>query len=154
MSPQIESEQLRELSQEMVELVSSPEFMQHVQAVFAAEESVRFSEAANRLTPTALREAGLQVPEYTRISSRYFEEGSDREINFTDNEAGRDILQVLHEREPGILDRIVREDEDLWHKINKKPFFPPVNPFLPSAAGICACVGGGPGWSVCVGGGA
>lgn len=145
------SAQLRKLSQEVVDLVASPEFMKHVQAVFAAEESVRLTEAANRLTPTALRNAGLPIPEWTKISSRYFEEGMPDEVKFTDTEAGKDILQILHEREPGILDRIRREDEDLWGRLTiKKPFF--LDPIGPRA-GLCVCAGGGPGWSVCVGAG-
>lgn len=146
------SAQLRKLSQQLVELVASPEFMKHVQAVFAADESIRLTEAANRLTPTALRNAGLPVPKWTRISSRYFEEGRPAEIKFTDTEAGKDILQTLHEREPGILDKIRREDEELWFRLTAKfPF--PIDPIGP-VTGICVCVGGGPGWSVCVGGGA
>ena len=146
------SAQLRKLSQQLVELVTSPEFMQHVQAVFAAEESVRLTEAANRLTPTALRKAGLPVPEWTRVSSRYFEEGRADEIKFTDTESCKDILQVLHDRQPGILDKIRREDEELWLRlITARPF--PIDPVGPPA-GICACVGGGPSWTVCVGGGA
>jgi hypothetical protein len=147
-----QSQQLQQLSEQLVELVTSPDFLAHVQSVFDAEESVRLTEAANRLTPTALRNAGLSVPEWTRISSRYFEEGMPDEIKFTDVEGSKDILQTLHEREPGILDKIRLEDDKLWKRIIRKNPFPldPVGP----RAGACVCVGGGPSWSVCVGGGA
>ena len=146
------SAQLKELGQQLVELVTSQEFMQHVQAVFEAEESVRLSEAANRLTPTALRKAGLPVPEWTRISSRYFEEGKASEISFIDIEGDRDILQKLHEIEPGILDDIGLNNKELLFKLtNNKKLMAPEGAF--AAAGACVCVGGGPRWSVCVGGG-
>jgi hypothetical protein len=143
---------LRRIGRELVELVASPEFIKHVQAVFEVEESARLTEAANRLTPTALRQAGLPVPQFTRMTSRYFEEGrANDEVRFTDTEAGKDILQVLHERQKGILDKIRLDDEELWRRLNSNDPFPldPVGP----RAGACACVGGGPGWSVCVGGG-
>jgi hypothetical protein len=143
--------QLREFGRQIVELVSSPEFMEHVQHVFETDESSRLSEAASRLTPAALREAGLPVPEFTRITSRYFEEDPADEVVFTDTEAGTDILQVLHDARPGILDDIRDVDDELWKRLKQAEL--PRGRFDP-AAGLCVCAGGGPGWSVCVGGGA
>ncbi|MDH6543742.1 hypothetical protein [Streptomyces sp. SPB4] len=145
------NDELRRLSGQITDLVTSQEFLDRVQQVLGAREGQRLSEAATLLTPSALREAGFPVPDSVRVSSRYFEEGRPgEEATFTDSEGSRDILQLLHEQDPGILDRIRVGDPELLERMKKNPFPGGDIPM----AGICACVGGGAGVSVCLGVGA
>lgn len=144
----VDPDELRRAAQDLVNLVTSPEFMKQVQAVSQAEESSRLTEAAKRLTPTALRQAGLQLPKYTRISSRYFEEGRRaRELKFIDQQASEDILQLLNKARPGILDRIDETDPDLLDKLNEISDGG-------ESMGACICAGGSIGGvGGCAGGG-
>lgn len=150
---------LREFSERLIACVTSPEMVEQVQAVLNSSSGSRLGEAADRLTPSALKRFGVDLPDFTRVSSRYFDEGIGDEVNFYDVQGSRDILQLLNSGDPEILDELGKTSPDLLALLvrhNKGPF--PIgdrlNPRTPGETyGMCACVGGGPSWSVCVGGG-
>ncbi|MGW6123087.1 hypothetical protein ACWFRF_28880 [Nocardia sp. NPDC055165] len=158
---------LRELSNQIVRAVTSPEMVRQVLAVLGAESGRKYTEAATRLTPSGLRQAGVPLPNSTRISSRYFEEGLRDEVVFTDIAGSRDILQILNAGQPGILDLIAKEQPEILDRFKLPgtgPLADPYNKLRPprpidpnpfAATGLCVCVGGGgPGFSACVGVGA
>jgi len=145
----LDLEDLQRRSDEIMRLVSSPEFLAQVRAVVDAEPEERLTEAASRLTPSALREAGVPVPDTTRISSRYFEEGRGDEVVFTDVDGSQDLIQELDKTYPGIIGDLVGKRPDIFGR--PEWWLDPIGP----RASACVCVGGGAGGiSVCVGGGA
>src|SRR3954447_10028047 len=72
---QREIQTLRNTASDFVNVVTSPAFLDALQAVNSAPEDQRLTEASKRLTPEALRDQGVPLPSDVRISSRYVEEG-------------------------------------------------------------------------------
>lgn len=73
---------LRAESDLIIRAVANPKFIERVNAVLSAPPAKQFGLASKTLSPKALVEAGIRVPEGVRVSSRYFEEpgGKAREI--------------------------------------------------------------------------
>jgi len=73
----LRADYLKTKTDEIVELVTSEEFLERVNEVLQSPKEKQVTLASETLTPEALHEAGLKLPEKIRISSRYFEEGAN-----------------------------------------------------------------------------
>jgi hypothetical protein len=81
---------LRRMTDEMIAALTSPPYVEAMRAVRAAPEDERLDEAAKRLSPEALRDLGVPIPDGMRISSRYFEKGFSEPVELGDIEKGSD----------------------------------------------------------------
>lgn len=133
---------LRDQSEKILKAVTSPEFLAQLEFVRNAPPGERLVEASNRLTPDALRAAGVDIPSGVRISSRYFEDGSDTSIELADTLSGTNIVNALNATRPGLLDDLRLRNPDVFRRIVSEPHSVRDN------AGLCVCVGGA---GVCVG---
>ena len=73
----LNAERLRQVTSQMVDALTSPAYVEAMRAVKSAPEGQRLEEAMRRLTPDALKAQGVPLPAGMRISSRYFEQGSN-----------------------------------------------------------------------------
>jgi hypothetical protein len=73
----LKADYLTEKTDEIVKLVTSDEFLDRVNKVLQSPREEQVVLASETLTPEALHEAGVKLPEKIRISSRYFEEGAN-----------------------------------------------------------------------------
>lgn len=129
---------LKERTDEILRSATSPEFLAQLEEVRSAPKEQRIDEAAKRLTPDAMRKAGVNLPEGVRISSRYFEEGEDFDIELGDIGGRIAIVPALNQIQPGFLDRLRGERPDLFKQLVGHPYLGP------SDLSVCVCVGAGP----------
>jgi hypothetical protein len=115
--PELDEEELRNRTDDMVEIVSSEAYLRQLEKVHEAPDEQKMVAASRYLTPEALREAGIDLPGDARISSRYFEPGL--EVDVGDAQEGENVINVLNERYPGLLDRLRRENPGLFKEITK-----------------------------------
>jgi hypothetical protein len=131
---------LREITDQMVDAISSPAYVDAMRAIKAAPEENRLEEAMRLLTPEALIAQGVPLPPGMRISSRYFEAGFDSiEVGeFLDGQPN--ILRALNERDPTLLDRLRTRDPLSFNRFVRlvQP-----NRFSPDPLALCGCGGGG-----------
>ncbi|MFF4268025.1 hypothetical protein [Streptomyces virginiae] len=134
------------MTQEMIEVLTSPGFVEAMQEVRQSPLNQRLAKGSKILTPVALRERGVPLPENMRVSSRYFEEGLPIPINFGDNPDGSpNLVNAINAAEPGFLDRIRESHPELLREIASEGD-------QPFRGGGCACGGaasvcGGAGWT-------
>jgi hypothetical protein len=118
---QREIQTLRNTASDFVNVVTSPAFLDALQAVNSAPEDQRLTEASKRLTPEALRDQGVPLPSDVRISSRYFEEGLSDPAGVELGEPPEgppNLVNLLNKLQPGVLDRIRRETPEVFRAIN------------------------------------
>ena len=139
----LDRESLRQSTDEILRSVTSPEFLAQLEAVRRIPRERRIEEAAKRLTPTAMRAAGVNLPEGIRISSRYFEEGEDFNIELGERHGRVPVVPALADMQPGFLDKLRSDRPDLFKQLVTHPL--PAGDETSWSA--CACVGAG----VCVG---
>lgn len=144
----LERKYLLEETNKIAESITSAEFLDQLEAVRRMPSEARIGEAAKRLTPDAMREAGVDLPTGVRISSRYFEEGDDYQIELGDIEGRIPVVPALEELKPGFLDELRHESPDLFKQLAAERL--PVGKAEGWSAcvcvgkGICAGIGGGP----------
>ncbi|MYS24722.1 hypothetical protein GA0115240_16804 [Streptomyces sp. DvalAA-14] len=73
MNEDLSPESMREASEQLIRVVTSPEYLELAAEINALPVDERFEATAERLTPEALRTRGLELPEALRISPRWFE---------------------------------------------------------------------------------
>jgi hypothetical protein len=96
---------LRNATQAIIDALTAPEYVAALQAVKDAPMEKRLLEATQRLTPDALRKAGVKLPDGMRISSRYFESDLPKPLDFGDFAGGKpNPLAKLSTANPGLLD--------------------------------------------------
>src|SRR5712691_6327551 len=116
-SADLDPAKLSEITNKMVQAVTHPSFIEAMRAVLGSPDDQRLAEASQRLSPDALRSAGVPLPTDMRISSRYFEQGYSP-VEVGDMPEGRpNIVNLLNEAEPGLLDRLRREKPDVFEQI-------------------------------------
>lgn len=137
----LRSEELAEATKEMVEALTHPEYVEAMRLLKSTPTERRLTEAMKRLTPEALRERGVPLPEGMRISSRYFEPNVPA-IELGELPSGeKGILRELNDRDPGVLDRLrAREPQVLTDLADIDFRRDVINPY---ALCVCACGGGG-----------
>lgn len=143
---ELDPQRLREITEQMLRAMTSPEFVEQLQAVRNARGDRQLAEASQRLTPEALREAGVDLPDGMRISSRYFEEDYDFPIELGDIGDGPNIVNALNEAQPGLLDDLKDEHPEAFRKIvtvDSDGVMPTGEPGV-----LAGCCGGG-GATVC-----
>ncbi|MGW1642664.1 hypothetical protein [Streptomyces lavendulae] len=137
---------LRDVTQQTIDLITSPAFVEAMQAVRNAPPDQRLMEGSKQLSREALVERGVQIPEDMRISSRYFEQGLPGPVNFGDGAGGRsNIVNGLNEAAPGLLDRLRGTNPSLFKELATSPEEEDL-----LRLGGCVCAGG---TSICVGAG-
>ncbi|RST13000.1 hypothetical protein E2C00_16665 [Streptomyces sp. WAC05374] len=141
-----DKDRLRDVAQQTIDLVTSPPFVEAMQAVRNAPSDQRLMEGSKRLSRQALAERGIPIPEHMRISSRYFEQGLPGPVNFGDGASGRsNIVNGLNETAPGLLDRLRESNPSLFEELVTSPEEEDLLRW-----GGCACAGG---TSFCAGAG-
>lgn len=74
----LRADYLKKQTDGIIAAVTAPEFVSRVDAVLVAPRNEQLDLAAETLTPSALKKAGVKLPAGVRVSSRYFEEGSTK----------------------------------------------------------------------------
>jgi hypothetical protein len=116
--PEVDAERLREITNRLISVLTSPEFIEQARSVYEAPEKERLVVASQRLSVDALRSLGLDLPDDFRVSSRYFESDWPTAIEFGDYPEGRNPINVRNEKDPGELDRLRLEDPDsFWRTV-------------------------------------
>jgi hypothetical protein len=154
----LDRDRLKVITQEMVEAITSPEYIEAIQAVRNAPEEERLVEASRRLAVDALREAGVRLPEDVRISSRYFEEDLPTGLELG-NVSGVNVINELNATRPGLLDELRQSNPDVFERLVTIDL--PGTPVGPTGTGgrmpetgISGCAGaGGLTFCGCAGGG-
>ncbi len=145
----LDAERLRSITTEMIEALTSPEYLEQVQAVREAPEEERLVEASNRLSVDALRAAGVRLPRDMRISSRYFEESFPSAVEFGDTPGAEpNVVNELNRIRPGWLDEVRHKDPEIFERLVAidRP---------PALGGLGSPTDNLPqGWGACAGGGA
>lgn len=138
---ELDPERLTEITNQMVEAITSPPYVEAMRAVKAAEGSQRLEEAMERLTPDALRKQGVKLPEDMRISSRFFEAGF-KPVELGEPIGTRNLLTELRVTDPEAFRRINKIrvinphlHEELIHRLIPDERLSPV--------ALCGCACGG-----------
>ena len=139
-SEHLDAAQLRAQTDQMIDALTDPRYIEAVRAVRSSPDESRLAEAAKNLSPDALRELGVPIPAGMRISSRYFEPDLPGEVELGDVDEGSGIAGSLNKAAPGLLDRLRREEPELFKNLT----IPTSDPGgIKFAAKHCAC-GGAP----------
>lgn len=80
---------LRKVTDEMIDAITSPPFVEAMRKLREAAPASRLSEGAKLLSTDALRKAGVPLPKDMLISSRYFEPDSGKVIDGGDFKMGQ-----------------------------------------------------------------
>src|SRR5688572_9247342 len=144
MADQIDPERLRALTEKILRTVLQPALLEQLKQAQSAPGAEFFAEASKRLTPAALRAAGIDVPPGVRISSRYFDDGSVTSSAVIDTKGGETILSTIQSQFPASLGQ-----QQSGPKADRRPA-DPAHPV--TAAGGCVGVGVPPGFCACIGG--
>src|SRR3954447_6860118 len=114
----LDPERLKKVTAELVESLTSPEFIEQAYAVRNAPESERLAEASRRLSVQGLREAGVRLPKDMRLSSRYFESSFPVAVELGDyGEARLNIVNELNRVQPGFLDRLRKKHPEVFGEL-------------------------------------
>lgn len=148
-----DAKRLRELTNELIETLTSHEYLAEVRAVSEAPEEERLMEASRRLSVDAMRERGVDLPDAFRVSSRYFEADWPAAIELGDYADGRpNPILERNLTAPGELDKLRLEDpEKFWRLVTdgRAPDALQVGTTVPSPPGggprphIAMCGGAG-----------
>lgn len=136
----LDPQRLRAITSEMVEVITSPAYVEAMRVMKSTSAEKRLSEAMRRLTPEALREQGVKLPENMRISSRYFEPGF-KPVEVGESCGERNLLRELYEHDPAIIDIIGSlriKNKDLYQDLTNRLSPDDISPFA-----FCACACGG-----------
>jgi hypothetical protein len=135
----LDRDSLKKESEKILGCVTNPRFLEQLEEIRRVPRDRRIGEAAKRLTPDALRKAGVDVPEGVRLSSRYFEQGEDFNIELGELPGRIPVVPAIESIQPGFLDRLRVERPDLFSQLVRDP------QFAGSATSwsVCGCVGGG-----------
>ena len=100
-----DAEKLRAMTNEIIEAITSDEFLSRMESMREATLQERLEMAQKLLSVEGLRKAGVDLPEGMRISSRYFEEdvgvfefGNVREFD----EQNAEVLATSSEKLAGV----------------------------------------------------
>lgn len=144
--PELDAVRLREMTDQMIEALTAPAYVEALRAVKAAPEQQRLVEASRRLSPDGLRQLGVPIPPGMRISSRYFEREFPQSIELGDPPGGGvNTVNALNEVEPGLLDRLRQEHVELYRRLvsEEGDGEPDFGPDIPEALSIGGCACGG-----------
>lgn len=139
---------MRETAEMVLQVLTSPQFLEQVKLVKEAPPERRLQEASKRLTPNALRAIGIELPTNIRVSSRYFDDQAQSEVELADTPAGMNIVNALNEARPGLLDELKVTRPDIFKRITEPDLA--AGTTFRAAAGGCVCGGWAGG---CAGGG-
>lgn len=81
-------QRLRQITDEMINAITSPPFVEAMRKLREAAPGARLSEGAKLLSTGALRDAGVPLPKDMLISSRYFEPDTGKVIDGGDFKMG------------------------------------------------------------------
>lgn len=116
----IDLEFLRKSTQELIEALTSPAYVEAMLAVRSAPDEERLVEASRRLRPDALRQLGVPLPAGMRISSRYFESGFPHSIDAElgdPPDGGINLVNALNDAKPGLLDNLRVNNPECYQAI-------------------------------------
>jgi hypothetical protein len=134
---------------QIVKVITSEEYINQLKKVREAPPEERMQAGAKYLTPEALREAGVDVPEDLRMSSRLFDDQIGKETEFGNPDAERpNVITNIAGLDPDYLRRLREDNPDLLDDIidDQVVGFEETDPLA-----ACACAGGfgfcgGAGW--------
>lgn len=87
MPDDIDAAHLANITNDLIGVISSPQFVAAMKNLKATPLNQRLAVASTTLTPAALQAAGVNLPTGMRITSRYFEPGSPDIIEVTEQGA-------------------------------------------------------------------
>ena len=95
--------QLKSETDQLIEAISSHEFVDAMRCMSAEPMESRLELASRILTPSALRYAGVPLPSHMRITSRYFEPSSSNIIEADEDGTVRDMDGSFLSQPPGAM---------------------------------------------------
>jgi hypothetical protein len=116
----LDPEFLRKTTQDLIEALTSPAYVEALVAVREAPKEKRLVEASRRLTPDGLRKLGVPIPPGMRISSRYFETGFPDSIDVQlgdPQKGGVNLINALNEVKPGLLDSLHINNPEIYEEL-------------------------------------
>ncbi|HEX2653625.1 MAG TPA: hypothetical protein VHN11_08240 [Xanthobacteraceae bacterium] len=111
---------LRKTTDDLIEALTAPAYVEAMLAVRSAPEEHRLEEASRRLSPDALRKLGVPLPPDMRISSRYFETGFPDSIDVElgdPPQGGLNLINELNKVQPGLLDSLHTQYPDIYQAL-------------------------------------
>ena len=134
----LNKKELKKQTDDIVNAVTSDKFLKELKGIWSAEDNMRLNEAATRFSKENLSKLGIDIPKYTRISTRYFEENQDYQVDFGETFEEGNLLSLLNNAKPGLLDEIRKSNPEEFKKLVKRQ-----NELLQmeSQGGLCVCVG-------------
>lgn len=143
-----DSNELRRITDQVLTVLTDTRFLEQMQAVNSAPPNRRLAEASKRLTPKALSEIGIRIPENVRLSSRYFDDQANAEVELADVQGGLNIVNALNETRPGFLDDLKLQRPDLFRRIVEQDVEKTTASLRSSGGCLCGGISG-----MCIGGG-
>ena len=116
MPGKVTRERLRKMTDEIIEAITSDEFMRRMNQLKTAPLEERLETARGLLSVDGLRQAGVDLPEGMRVSSRYFEE------NVGTFEFGNsDVVAELQTAAPGFVEKLRAEKPEVFKRLVSGP---------------------------------
>jgi len=132
-------EQLQRYAQSLSIATSHPEFLKALEEVATTPDAERSGRAAELLSPEALAERGVPLPEGTRITSRYFEDPQARtmqNVRLGTLDERPNILDELSQKNPQLVGDLARIRPDVLQSLAE-----PGGGIAAKGITICASVG-------------
>lgn len=105
-------EQLVELNQQLSKAMTDPVVLKELDRISEISDSdERLRRARENLTPEALRKKGVDLPDRTRLSTRYFEQPGTETLS----------VKLGDPEKPRIVDLIARERPDYYERLQERP---------------------------------
>jgi hypothetical protein len=112
MVEKVTRERLKKMTDEIIEAITSDEFMSRMAQLRTASLDKRLETAQSLLSVDGLRKAGVNLPDGMRISSRYFEE------NVGTFEFGNvSVLEELQKVDPGFVTTLRAQKLEIYRNL-------------------------------------
>lgn len=116
MTYEINREALFKETEDILDALTNPVFINTLQDFRATPIKDRFDFAEKNMTPKILKSKGVALPDEVRVSSRTFEEGDSKIPLFVDYAEGKRILDLITENEPDLIEALKTNNADVYEK--------------------------------------
>ena len=108
---------LRSRADDILNTISNPNLLGKLIEVKTLPKDERIKAAAQKLTLSALKKAGIKTPEGIRISNCYFEEEVELSFQLDDSKDRSSIVSATRELEPAFISQLRERDPNLYDQI-------------------------------------
>jgi hypothetical protein len=121
-------EYLHSETEKVLDAILQPQFVYALQTFRSTSGENRLQYARSHLTPGALRDAGLSIPDTLRVSARTFEY-EDGPAGYVDDEQGLMLVDALRVSRPDLLENLRDNHPVLFEDLRR--YAAPDNPRFP-----------------------